>query len=47
MSYIQIKDANHVVTDYHQRKEWQDAIMAWFEKYLQDNDAWWKHLGFE
>lgn len=47
VSYIQIKDANHVVTDYHQRKEWQDAIMAWFEKYLQDNDAWWKHLGFE
>jgi len=47
VSYIQIKGANHVVTDYKQRNEWQDAIMAWFEKYLQGNDAWWKHLGFE
>lgn len=47
VSYIQIKDANHFVTDYKTRNEWQDAIMAWFEKYLQGNDAWWKHLGFE
>lgn len=47
VSYIQIKGADHVVTDYKQRNEWQDAIMAWFEKYLQGNDAWWKHLGFE
>lgn len=47
VSYIQIKDANHFVTDYKQRNEWQDAIMAWFEKYLQGNDAWWKQLGFE
>lgn len=47
VSYIQIKGANHVVTDYNQRIVWQDAIMAWFEKYLQGNDAWWKYLGFE
>lgn len=47
VSYIQINGANHIVTDYHQRLEWQQAIMAWFAKYLQGNGNWWKDLGFD
>ena len=46
-SYIQVEGENHHVADYHKRKQWQAAIMAWFAKYLQGDDAWWKDLGFE
>lgn len=46
-SYIQVEGENHHVVDYHKRKQWQAAIMAWFAKYLQGDDAWWKDLGFE
>lgn len=46
-SYIQVDGENHHISDYHKRKQWQEAIMAWFAKYLQDDGAWWKNLGFE
>lgn len=47
VQYIQIEGANHVVTDYRQRMQWQQTIMAWFAKYLQGDDAWWKGIGYK
>ena len=42
--YIQIDGENHVITNYNKRLAWQNAIFAWFAKYLKGDDAWWKSL---
>lgn len=39
---IQVKDENHVISDYKRRIEWMNSIMAWFDKWLKDDDGWWK-----
>ena len=44
VSYIQVEDANHVVTDFKKRLVWQNAIFAWFAKYLQGDATWWNTL---
>lgn len=41
---ITVEGANHVVTDPDKRREWQNTIMAWFAKYLQDAPQWWDSL---
>lgn len=42
--YIQVEGQNHVITDYKLRLAWQDAIFAWFAKYLQGDSTWWDSL---
>lgn len=42
--YIQIDGENHVITNYNKRLAWQNAIFAWFAKYLKGDEAWWKSL---
>lgn len=44
VSYIQVEGQDHVITDYHKRLAWQDAIFAWFAKYLQNDSTWWDAL---
>lgn len=35
---------NHFIMDTDKRIIWQNSIFAWFSKYLQGNDTWWKDL---
>lgn len=42
--YVQVEGQNHVITDYKLRLAWQDAIFAWFAKYLQHDSTWWEAL---
>lgn len=44
VAYIQVEGENHVITDYNKRQAWLKVIYAWFAKYLQGNDTWWKAL---
>lgn len=44
VEFITVEGANHVVTDPDKRREWQNTIMAWFAKYLQDDPSWWDAL---
>lgn len=43
-AFVAVKGANHQVTDYNKRVQWDETIMAWFAKYLQDNPEWWESL---
>ncbi|MDE7475717.1 MAG: prolyl oligopeptidase family serine peptidase, partial [Duncaniella sp.] len=43
-AFVAVKDANHQVTEFNKRKQWQDTIFAWFAKYLQDDSSWWESL---
>jgi len=42
--FIQVKDENHGVMNYKRRVQWNNSIMAWFSKWLKDDDGWWKAL---
>lgn len=44
VEFITVEDQDHVITDYNKRKLWQNTIMAWFAKYLQDDSRWWDSL---
>ncbi len=41
VEYIQVDGQDHVITDWNKRLQWQDAIFAWFAKYLKDQPEWW------
>ncbi len=38
---ITVDGENHGVADWEKRLQWQNAYLAWFAKYLQDDPAWW------
>ena len=42
--FIQVKDENHGVMNYKRRVEWNNSIMAWFSKWLKDDNGWWEGL---
>ncbi len=44
VAYVQVEGENHVVVDYNKRLAWLNVIYAWFAKYLQKDDSWWKAL---
>lgn len=44
VEFVQVEGANHVVTEFDKRKVWQNTIMAWFAKWLQDDSRWWDAL---
>lgn len=35
---------DHFILDSDKRIAWQNSIFAWFAKYLQNNDSWWKDM---
>lgn len=42
--FIQVKDENHGIMNYKRRVDWNNSIMAWFSKWLKDDNSWWKGL---
>ena len=44
VEFIQVEGENHFVSDYGKRVLWQNTIMAWFARYLQDSPLWWNDL---
>ncbi|NDV46901.1 S9 family peptidase [Paludibacter sp. 221] len=44
VEFIQVKDENHGVANYKRRIEWFDSIMAWFGKWLKEDDEWWESM---
>lgn len=41
---VEVKGQNHHILDFNKRQKWQDTILAWFAKYLQDDPGWWEEL---
>ena len=44
VEFITVQDENHVVAGFDNRIIWQNTIMAWFAKWLQDDPRWWNEL---
>ena len=41
---VTVEDENHVISNFDRKLEWQNTIMAWFAKWLQDDPKWWNEL---
>lgn len=44
VEFISVDGENHFVLDYEKRILWQNTIMAWFAKWLQDDPRWWDSM---
>lgn len=44
VEFITVEGENHFVLDYKKRELWHNSIMAWFARWLQDDNAWWNDL---
>lgn len=44
VEFISVDGENHFIADYPKRILWQNSIMAWFEKWLKGDSAWWEEL---
>lgn len=40
---VEVSGQDHHIMDIDKRTKWQDAIFAWFAKYLQDDPTWWEN----
>ena len=44
VEFISVDGENHFISDYPKRIQWQNSIMAWFERWLHDDPSWWNDL---
>lgn len=44
VEFIAVEGEDHFVMDFDKRQQWQNTIMAWFAKWLQDSPQWWDDL---
>ncbi len=43
-AFVMVEGENHGIMDYAKRKKWIDTMMAWFKRWLQDDDTWWNEM---
>lgn len=41
---VTVDDEDHFISGYDNRIAWQNTIMAWFAKWLQDDPRWWDEM---
>ena len=41
---VLVDGQDHHIIDYQKRIKWQNTIFAWFAKWLQDDNSWWKEM---
>lgn len=44
VEFIQVIGENHAIYDYDKRVAWNNAIYAWFAKWLKDDSRWWDSM---
>jgi dipeptidyl aminopeptidase/acylaminoacyl peptidase len=43
-AFVMVEGENHGIMDYGKRKKWINTMMAWFQRWLQDDDTWWNGM---
>lgn len=43
-AFIQVEGENHGIMDPVKRTLWIDSMMAWFQKWLKNDDSWWNAI---
>lgn len=44
VEFVSVDGENHFINDIDKRQQWQNTIMAFFAKYLQNDPRWWNAL---
>jgi len=44
VEYIRVEGQDHWILDYQKRLVWNDAIIAWFDRWLKDEADWWNDM---
>lgn len=44
VEFIQVEGENHFIADVPKRILWHNSIMAWFERWLKEDDRWWNDI---
>lgn len=44
VEFIEVDKQDHHILDYDKRKRWSKTILAWFDRYLKGDSAWWDDL---
>lgn len=44
VEFIQVEGENHAIYDYTKRISWNNAIYAWFAKWLKEDTRWWDSM---
>jgi len=44
VEFIQVEGENHAIYDYDKRIAWNNAIYAWFAKWLKNDARWWDSM---
>lgn len=44
VEFVTVEGENHFISDYPKRELWQNTIMAWFARWLQERPEWWNEL---
>ena len=44
VEFIQVEGENHAIYDYNKRIAWNNAIYAWFSKWLKGDSRWWDSM---
>lgn len=44
VEYVTVDGQNHWIVNYPQRVLWMQTIIAWFDRQLKSDSAWWDHL---
>jgi len=44
VEYIRFAEQNHFILEYKKRIAWSDAIIAWFDRWLKGEPAWWNDM---
>ncbi len=44
VEYVQIADENHWILEHEKRRFWAETIVAWFDRNLKNEPAFWKYL---
>lgn len=43
-AFVTVEGQDHHILDYNKRIRWHDTIMAWFQRFLQDDATWWETM---
>lgn len=43
-AFVMVEGENHGIMDFHKRQKWINTIVAWFDRWLKGQPAWWNAI---
>lgn len=43
-AFVLVEGENHGIMDFNKRKKWINTMVAWFDRYLKEQPAWWNAI---